>query len=60
MNFYYNPKLGDENGVSLKGRLAVDMLNHITNELSIGRRIKTGELRKGLLSPIGWCPPALK
>lgn len=60
MNFYYNPKLGDENGVSLKGRLAVDMLNHITNELSIGRRIKTGELRKRLVEPHWMVPSCFK
>ena len=60
MNFNYNPKLGVENGVSLKGRLAVDMLNHITNEFSIGRKIKTGELRKRLVEPPWMVPSCFK
>lgn len=57
MSIFYDPKLDGDSGVSLKGRLVVDLMNHITNELLIGKKIKTGEIRKRLVEP-PWKVPA--
>ena len=35
--------------VSVRGRVIRDMIAHVTNDNLIGRKIKTGELRKKLV-----------
>ncbi len=42
-----------ENGgvVSVQGRVVADLLAHLTNDLAIGKKIKSGELRKRLQEP---------
>ena len=42
--------------VSLKGRIVTNLMGHITNDLSIGKKIKSGELRKRLREP-AWKVP---
>ncbi len=43
-------------GVSIQGRVIRDMIAHVTNDNLIGRKIKTGELRKKLVEPRWRCP----
>ncbi len=42
--------------VSVRGRVMADMIAHFTNDNLIGRKIKTGELRKKLVEPKWKCP----
>ena len=42
--------------VSVRGRVIRDMIAHVTNDNLIGRKIKTGELRKKLVEPKWRCP----
>lgn len=42
--------------VSVRGRVIRDMIAHVTNDNLIGRKIKTGELRKKLVEPKWKCP----
>lgn len=42
--------------VSVMGRVIRDMIAHVTNDNLIGRKIKTGELRKNLVEPKWHCP----
>lgn len=42
--------------VSVMGRVIRDMIAHVTNDNLIGRKIKTGELRKKLVEPKWRCP----
>lgn len=35
-----------ESEASVKGRVVAEMLSHFTNDLKIGKKIKSGELRK--------------
>ena len=37
-----------ENEASVKGRVIAELLSHLTNDLQIGKKIKSGELRKRL------------
>ena len=41
----------DSDAVSLKGRIVTNLIGHITNDLAIGKKIKSGELRKRLKEP---------
>ena len=45
-----------ENEASVKGRVIAELLSHLTNDLAIGRKIKSGELRKRLKEP-AWKVP---
>ena len=45
-----------ENGASVKGRVIAELLSHLTNDLAIGKKIKSGELRKRLKEP-AWKVP---
>lgn len=49
------PKTDSE--VSIQGQVICDMLKHITTDLSIGKKIKNGELRKRLQEP-PWIVPS--
>ena len=40
-----------ESGISAMGRVAANLLSHLNNDMAIGRRIKSGELRKRLVEP---------
>lgn len=40
-----------EKETSVKGRVIADLISHLTNDLAIGKKIKTGELRKRLKEP---------
>lgn len=40
-----------ESETSIQGRVIRDLLAHLTNDLSIGKKIKSGELRKRLQEP---------
>lgn len=42
--------------VSTRGRVIREMIAHVTNDNLIGRKIKTGELRKKLIEPKWHCP----
>ncbi len=42
--------------VSIRGRVIRDLIAHVTNDNLIGRKIKTGELRKKLVEPKWKCP----
>ena len=46
-----------ENEASVKGRVIAELLSHLTNDLAIGKKIKSGELRKRLKEP-AWKVPA--
>jgi acetyl esterase/lipase len=52
-----NAAENDRNSVSVQGKVISDLLSHITNELAIGKQIKSGELRKRLVEP-PWRVPA--
>ena len=45
-----------ETATSLKGRLVTNLMGHITNDLAIGKFIKSGELRKHISEPV-WLVP---
>ncbi len=45
-----------ENEVSVKGRVIAELLSHLTNDLQIGKKIKSGELRKRLKEPVWHVP----
>ena len=45
-----------ESEASVKGRVIADLLSHLTNDLQIGKKIKSGELRKRLKEP-PWIVP---
>ena len=45
-----------ENEASVKGRVIAELLSHLTNDLAIGKKIKSGELRKRLKEP-AWNVP---
>lgn len=45
-----------ETETSVKGRVIADLLSHLTNDLQIGKKIKSGELRKRLKEP-PWIVP---
>lgn len=45
-----------ETEASVKGRVLADLLSHLTNDLQIGKKIKSGELRKRLKEPL-WIVP---
>ena len=45
-----------ENEASVKGRVIAELLAHLTNDLAIGKKIKSGELRKRLKEP-AWKVP---
>ena len=47
-----------EKETSTKGRVIAEMLSHLTNDFAIGKKIKSGELRKRLKEP-AWKVPAL-
>ena len=46
-----------EREASVKGRVIADLLSHLTNYFQIGKKIKSGELRKRLKEP-PWIPPS--
>ncbi|MEE1008663.1 MAG: alpha/beta hydrolase [Agathobacter sp.] len=48
--------LKKDKDVSIKGKVVSDMISHVTNDLLIGRKIKSGELRKRLVEP-NWIVP---
>lgn len=41
---------------SIRGKVIRDMIAHVTNDNLIGKKIKTGELRKNLVEPKWKCP----
>ena len=45
-----------ETEASVKGRVIADLLSHLTNDLQIGKKIKSGELRKRFKEP-PWIVP---
>lgn len=45
-----------EREVSVKGRVVAELLSHITNDFQIGKKIKSGELRRRLKEP-PWIVP---
>lgn len=45
-----------ENETSIKGRVIAELLSHVTNDLAIGKKIKSGELRKRMKEP-AWRVP---
>ena len=45
-----------ESEASVKGRVIADLLSHLTNYLQIGKKIKSGELRKRMKEP-PWIVP---
>lgn len=47
----YNPITEGDPNVSFKGRVITDLIGHFTNDLAIGKKIKSGELRKRLVEP---------
>lgn len=50
----YDPDLEfdkENSQVSLQGRLAANLISHFSNDILIGKKIKTGELRKRLKEP---------
>ena len=42
--------------VSVRGKVIRDMIAHVANDNLIGRKLKTGELRKKLVEPKWHCP----
>lgn len=46
----------DDSATSMKGRIVASLMGHITNDLSIGKFIKSGELRKHVSEPV-WLVP---
>ncbi len=45
-----------ETSVSIQGRVVSELMAHFTNDLAIGKKIKSGELRKRLVEP-AWKVP---
>lgn len=45
-----------DNAVSVQGRVITELMGHFTNDLMIGKKIKSGELRKRLTEP-AWKVP---
>lgn len=45
-----------DSGVSIRGKVVSDLIMHFTNDFSIGKKIKTGELRRKLVEP-AWKVP---
>ena len=45
-----------ESEASVKGRVIADLLPYLTNDLQIGKKIKSGELRKRMKEP-PWIVP---
>lgn len=45
-----------ENEASIRGRVIREMIAHVTNDNLIGRKIKSGEIRKKLVEPPWKCP----
>lgn len=41
----------EHNGMSVRGKVVVDVMNHINNDWHIGKKIKSGEIRKRLVEP---------
>lgn len=50
-----NAVVGDEE-VSIQGKILANLMGHITNDLAIGKKIKSGELRKRMKEP-AWLVP---
>ena len=48
-----------ESEASVKGRVIADLLSHLTNDLQIGKKIKSGELRKRMKEHRGSCRTVL-
>lgn len=46
-----NASAGEESQVSIKGRVIRELIGHFTNDFAIGKKIKTGELRKRMVEP---------
>lgn len=46
-----------EGAASAKGRALADLISHVTNDFAIGKKIKSGELRKRMKEP-PWIVPA--
>ena len=46
----------EENEASIAGNVMRDMIAHVTNDNLIGRKIKSGELRKKMVEPPWKCP----
>ncbi len=42
--------------VSIQGKILANLMGHITNDLAIGKKIKSGELRKRMKEP-AWLVP---
>lgn len=55
-NLDYDPEVEEESGTSIQGRVLAKTIRHFTTDLPIGKRIKTGELRKRLQEP-AWIVP---
>lgn len=45
-----------ESEASIRGRVMREMIAHVTNDNLVGRKIKSGELRKKLVEPPWHCP----
>ena len=45
-----NATVADEE-VSIQGKILANLMGHITNDLAIGKKIKSGELRKRMKEP---------
>ena len=50
-----NAAVADEE-VSIQGKILANLMGHITNDLAIGKKIKSGELRKRMKEP-AWLVP---
>lgn len=50
-------EMESESAASAKGRVLADLISHVTNDFSIGKKIKSGELRKRIKEP-HWIVPA--
>ena len=50
-----NATVADEE-VSIQGKILANLMGHITNDLAIGKKIKSGELRKRMKEP-AWLVP---
>ena len=49
-----NAAVADEE-VSMQGKILANLMGHITNDLAIGKKIKSGELRKRMKEPALLC-----
>lgn len=50
-------EMESESAASAKGRALADLISHVTNDFAIGKKIKSGELRKRIKEP-PWIVPA--